>query len=74
MYKALQAFVLKSAYNVLKITNALKCLSASTSTTTCGGKCLKAPPNTPKNVLKMLSSTSIQEVAPCLYINTFSLL
>ena len=31
-------------------------------------KCLKAPPSIPKNVLKVLSSTSTQVLAPCLNI------
>ena len=32
-------------------------------------KCLKAPPSTPKNVLKVLSSTSTQVLAACLVIS-----
>ena len=31
-------------------------------------KCLKAPPSNPKNVLKVLSSTNTQVLAPCLVI------
>ena len=58
------AFMLESAYNVLISTNAIMCLSASTSA--CGRKVLERPPSTSKNVLKVLSSTSTQVLAPCL--------
>ena len=66
--KALQAFVVESAYNVLKSTNAIMCSSASTSTSACGRKVLEAPPSISKNVLKVLSSTSTLVLAPCLII------
>ena len=59
MYKALQVFVLKSAYNVLKITNALKCLSASTSTSACGRNVLESSSKHSKKLIDFQIKTMI---------------